>query len=154
MDKGLDVARITLVPRLDSMGILLLVDSIAEYSNFPVIRSWVGTSLKSTLSRRIFSISLLRSFMSVSLSVPQPLHIYVSCSLYQTVRQFILYFYRTTFPETRHVQFNKQTLNKVIGTRGSSADVSIIHRHVVHLVKIKICRTSNFSCWTFRGKKS
>ena len=39
MDKGLDVARITLVPRLDSMGILLLVDSIAEYSNFPVIRS-------------------------------------------------------------------------------------------------------------------
>ena len=50
------------------------------------------------------------------------------------------------------MQFNKQTLNKVIGTRGSSADVSIIHRHVVHLVKIKICRTSNFSCRTFRGK--
>ena len=33
--------------------------------------------------------------------------------------------FRTTFPESRHVQFNKQTLNKVIGTRGSSADVNI-----------------------------
>lgn len=60
------------------------------------------------------------------------LHPFVSVS-HLSFSHFCLF--RTTFPESRHVQFNNQTLNKVIGTRGSSADVNIYYLQTIDQVK-------------------